>query len=150
MNLEKLCCIYADDRHLALILLEYLKLKKTKKYKIITFFQDESKLKKELESLVKKSHYDIGDINKIDFTPVRNICDKKIENEKYMMFLIKGDIAYIKKANTYILNSIDQNSKVKTISCYDVISEEHLIKHVFRELNKNDKILYTFGEKIID
>ena len=70
MKVEKLCNFYASKYHLGLILLEYFNLKKIKKYKTITFIQDE--LEKEIE-LIKKHYCNIDAIKDIDFKTTENI-----------------------------------------------------------------------------
>ena len=145
MKVERLCNFYASKYHLSIILLEYLKEKKSKKYKVITFLQDE--IEDELKVLRKKYKYDINLIKDIDFKPTKDIYEKEIKQLKNTIFIVEGNLAYIEEANEYILDFLENNSNVKIINCYNFMHQKQFMRDI---ISKSDKILYTTGEKVID
>ena len=145
MKTERLCNFYASKYHLSIILLEFLKGKKIKKSKIITFMQDE--IEEEINILKDKYRYDVDIIKDVDFKATKNIKDKKIENSKNLIFIVQGDLKYIKDANEYILDSVEKNNNVKIINCYNFMYQKMFMSEIIK---RSDKILFTTGEKIID
>ena len=145
MKIETLCNFYASKYHLSMILLEYLKDKKYNKAKIITFFQDE--IEDEINILIDKYKYNINNIDNIDFNITKNVHNKEIEVEKNNIFIVQGELNYIKDANEYILENIKKNTNAKIINCYNFSHQKLYMKEI---INKSDKILFTSGEKIID
>ena len=143
MKIERLCNFYASKYHLSMILLEYLK--ENKKMKVTTFFQDE--IEDEIQILINKYKYNIYNIEEIDFKITRNIYDKEINLEKNNIFIVEGDLNYINDANEYILNNLKKMTNAKIINCYNFSHQKLYMKEI---INKNDKILFTSGEKIID
>ena len=66
-----------------------------------------------------------------------------------MIFIIEGNLDYIKEANTYIKNSL-YNKKVENIeiiNCFDFNKNRDYVENI---LSENEKILYTSGSKTID
>ena len=145
MKVERLCNFYTSKYHLSMILLEYLKEENNKKMKVITFFQDE--LEKEINILVDKYKYNINNIEEIDFKITKNIYEKEIELAKNNLFIVEGDLNYINDANEYILDNLKKMTNTKIINCYNFSHQKLYMKEI---INKNDKILFTSGEKIID
>ncbi len=143
MKIERLCNFYASKYHLSMILLEYLK--ENKKMKVTTFFQDE--IEDEIQILINKYKYNIYNIEEIDFKITKNIYDKEINLEKNNIFIVEGDLNYINDANEYILNNLKKMTNAKIINCYNFSHQKLYMKEI---INKNDKILFTSGEKIID
>lgn len=145
--MEKLCIFYASKYHLSLILLEYLKNKNTKKYTVNTFLENE--IKDEISLLKEKYEIKINSVNPINFENTKEIYKKKIEKTKDMIFIVEGDLNYIKEANRYIKQETKNNDpdSIKIINCFDFFKQ-----HEYFDLIKgsNDKFLYTNGTKTID
>ena len=132
MKVEKLCNFYASKYHLSIILLEYLKEKNAKKSKVTTFMQDEIE-----DDLIK-------DIN---FKVTKDILKKEINLAKNNIFIVQGNLDYIKEANEYILENLQKNTNAKIINCYNFAYQKLYMKDI---ISKSDKILFTTGEKVID
>ncbi len=145
MKVERLCNFYASKYHLSIILLEYLKEKKSKKYKVITFLQDE--IEDELKVLRKKYKYDVDLIKDIDFKETKDIYAKEIKQSKNTIFIVEGNLEYIEEANEYIFDFLEKNSNAKIINCYNFMHQKQFMRDI---ISKSDKILYTTGEKVID
>lgn len=145
MKVEKLCNFYASKYHLSIILLEYLKEKKSKKYNVITFLQDQ--IKDELDVLRDKYKYDIDLTKDIDFKATKDIYRKEINPSKNMIFIIEGNLNYIKEANEYIDSILEKSTNVKIVNCYNFSHQKQYMRDI---IAKNDKILFTTGEKVID
>ena len=145
MKVERLCNFYASKYHLSVILLEYLKGRKSKKYKVITFLQDE--IEDELNVLRKKYKYDINLTKDIDFKTTKDIYRKEIKPSKNTIFIVEGNLGYIKDANDYIYDVLENNSNAKIINCYNFSHQKQYMSDI---ISKSDKILFTTGEKVID
>ncbi len=145
MKVERLCNFYACKYHLSIILLEYFKWKNSKKYKVITFLQDE--LEDEINVLIEKYRYNIEETKDINFKKTKDIYDNEFEKSKNMIFIVEGTMDYISNANEFILDMLEKNSNVKIINCYNFAKQKKFMPDIIKE---SDKILYTTGEKIID
>ena len=145
MKVEKLCNFYASKYHLSIILLEYLKEKKTKKYNVISFLQEE--LEDEINVLAQKYKFDEELIRDIDFKVTKDIYKKELKELKNTIFIVQGNLQYIREANDYILDSLKNNINVKIVNCYNFAHQKLYMKDI---IAKSDKILFTTGEKIID
>ena len=145
MKVEKVCNFYASKYHLSIILLEYLKNKKIKKSKVITFLQNE--IEDEINVLREKYKYDEDIINDIDFTITKDIYGKEINPSKNVIFIVEGNLNYMKEANDYILNTLERGTNATVINCHNFNHQKSYMREI---IAKNNKILYTTGEKIID
>ena len=145
MKVEKLCNFYASKYHLSIILLEYLKEKKSKKYNVITFLQDE--IEDELNVLRDKYKYDIDLTKDVDFKSTKDIYKKEIDSSKNIIFIVEGNLNYINEANEYIESCLEKNSNAKIVNCYNFSHQKQYMRDI---IAKSDKILFTTGEKVID
>lgn len=145
MEIENLCDFYASKYHLSVILLEYLKNKNTKKTRVVTFLEDE--IEDEIKALVGRYKYDRNIIKEVDFNRTEKIIEKEIPNTKDIIFIIEGSMGYIREVREYISKTINEKSSVKIITCYNFETQRNFMSE---ELKRNDKILFTTGEKIID
>ena len=145
MKIEKICNFYASKYHLSIMLLEYLKERNLKKFKVETFLQNE--IEDEINVLTEKYNYNIEETKQINFKTTKNIYDKEIDKSKNIIFIVEGNLNYIQKANEYIQNSIKENANIKIINCFNFSHQKLYMKEI---ISKSDKILYTTGEKIID
>lgn len=144
MKIENLCNFYASKYHLSIILLEYLKRNSTKKTQIVTFMQED--IRNEIQDLNEKYKYNIN-LNKENFQRINNIYEIEPNITKDMVFIVQGNLGYMKEANEYIIDLVDKKANIKIINCYDFEKQKKDMKEL---INQNDKILYTTGEKIID
>lgn len=144
MKIENLCNFYASKYHLSIILLEYLKRNSTKKTQIVTFMQED--IRSEIQNLNEKYKYNIN-LNKENFQRINNIYEIEPNITKDMIFIVQGNMGYMKEANEYIIDLVDKKANIKIINCYDFEKQKKDMKEL---INQNDKILYTTGEKIID
>ena len=145
MKVEKLCNFYASKYHLSIILLEYLKEKNAKKSKVTTFMQDE--IEDELNVLIDKYKYNIDNTKDINFKVTKDILKKEINLAKKNIFIVQGNLDYIREANEYILENLQKNTNAKIINCYNFAYQKLYMKDI---ISKSDKILFTTGEKVID
>ncbi len=147
MEIENLCNFYASKYHLSIILLEYLNSKNTKKSTVITFLQNG--IEEEINILKEKYKFNINSANEANFEDTKVIKNKKIEKSKDIIFIIDGDVKYMKEANSYIKKEISKLNirTIKIINCFDFEKQQIFMEEI---LNCNDKILYTTGEKVID
>ncbi len=145
MKVEKLCNFYASKYHLSIILLEYLKEKKSKKYSVVTFLQDE--IEDELNVLRNKYKYDINLTKDVDFKATKDIYRKEIDSSKNTIFIVEGNLNYINEANEYIDSFLEKNSNAKIVNCYNFSHQKQFMRDI---IAKSDKILFTTGEKVID
>ncbi len=145
MKVERICNFYASKYHLGLILLEYLKEKRTKKTEIITFLQDE--LEDEIYVLKEKYNYNEEIIDNINFKTTKNIYEKELKPAKNIIYIVEGNLQYINEANEYILENTNKGEKIRIINCHNFAHQRAYMREI---LEKSDKILYTTGEKVID
>lgn len=145
--MENLCILYASKYHLSLIILEYLKNKNTKKYTINTFLQNP--IQDEINVLEQKYKLKYNAANEIDFRETQRINKKEIQKSKNMIFIIEGNLKYIKEVNNYIKENTKNElyEDVKIINCFDFSKETTSVDKIVK---KHDRILYTSGIKIID
>ena len=117
-GLEK-CCIYANDFHLEMILLPYLK-ENLGKTKFIIF--TENSLEETIKILIGRTNLDGNVKNDIlnlgwddNYMEKINLLNKYINKEKITV-VVKGGLDYIKN----VLNLVNGNGNVEVIKCYCV------------------------------
>lgn len=142
--MENLCIFYASKYHLSIVLLEYLRNKNIKKYALHTFLENE--IEDEVNVLIKKYKFDNKYVNNVNFKKTTIISNEKFENKSDMIFIIEGSIKYMKEANEYVKKYILDNNiiNVKIINCFDFDKQ---VNYASQILSKNQKILFTTGEK---
>ena len=143
MKIENICNFYASKYHLSVTLYEYLR--KNSRKEIITFFEDG--IDEEMKVIQDRSKHTIK--NKINFGSNKDIEDTQINENKNIIFILRGSNLYLKEANAYIKEELKtmKNVKVKIINCYDFEQQRTFMKEIIKG---SDKILYTIGEKTID
>lgn len=145
--MENLCIFYASKYHLSIVILEYLKNRNTEKYTVNTFLQNS--IEDEIKILKQKYKIKINQTDETNFKNTNEILNKKIKSDSKMIFIVEGNLDYMKEANDYIKNSINDkdNSEVTIINCYDFNIQKQFMEQI---LKGNDRFLYTSGQKIID
>ena len=142
--IEKVCCFYASDWHLTVMLLPYINKNIDEKNKIYMKFEHsiEDKMKILLGKLQIKNEKNIRNIDWNGNVGEEEVC----ENKK--VFIISGSEEYIKEKNDlieqYYCNSDD---RVKIINCYNVSEEKNLNNIIQNNKYQND--LNTKGESKI-
>lgn len=142
--IEKVCCFYASDWHLTVMLLPYINKNIDEKNKIYMKFEHsiEDKMKILLGKLQIKNEKNIRNIDWNGNVGEEEVC----ENKK--VFIISGSEEYIKEKNDlieqYYCNS---DNRVKIINCYNV-SEEKNLNNIIQN-NKYQNVLNTKGESKI-
>ena len=143
MKIENVCNFYASKYHLSVVLYEYVR--KNSRKEIITFFEDG--IEEEMKIIAKRAKQEIK--NKINFGSNKDIENTLINENKNLIFILRGSNLYLKEANTYIKEELKtmKNVKAKIINCYDFEQQRTFMKEIIKG---SDKILYTIGEKTID
>ena len=143
MKIENICNFYASKYHLSVVLYEYLR--KNSRKEIITFFEDG--IEEEMKIIEKRAKHAIK--HKINFGSNKDIENTLINENKNLIFILRGSNLYLKEANTYIKEELKtmKNVKAKIINCYDFEQQRTFMKEIIKG---SDKILYTIGEKTID
>ncbi len=143
MKIENICNFYASNYHLSVVLYEYLR--KNNRKEIVTFFEDG--IEDEIKMLENKTKHTIK--NKVNFSSNKNIEDTEINENKNIIFILRGSNLYLKEANSFIKEELKtmKNVKAKIINCYDFEQQRTYMKEIIKG---SDKILYTIGEKVID
>ena len=144
MKVENLCIFYASKYHLSVVLLEYLKNKNTKKYTVNTFLENE--IKDEINILKQKYKINIYSANEINFENTIDIKNKKIDASENMIFIIEGNYSYIKEANKYLKEKIEnyEYENVKIINCFSFEDQKNFMEKILLE---NDKIFSDLKNK---
>lgn len=140
MKIENVCNFYASKYHLSVVLYEYLR--KNSRKEIITFFEDG--IEEEMKIIEKRAEHAIK--HKVNFGSNKDIENTLINENKNLVFILRGSNLYLKEANAYIKEELKtmKNVKAKIINCYDFEQQRTFMKEIVKG---SDKILYTIGEK---
>ena len=143
MKIENICNFYASKYHLSVVLYEYLR--KNSRKEIITFFEDG--IEEEMKIIEKRAKHAIK--HKVNFGSNKDIENTLINENKNLVFILRGSNLYLKEANSYIKEELKtmKNVRAKIINCYDFEQQRTFMKEIVKG---SDKILYTIGEKTID
>lgn len=143
MKIENVCNFYASKYHLSVVLYEYLR--KNSRKEIITFFEDG--IEEEMKIIEKRAEHAIK--HKVNFGSNKDIENTLINENKNLVFILRGSNLYLKEANSYIKEELKtmKNVRAKIINCYDFEQQRTFMKEIVKG---SDKILYTIGEKTID
>ena len=144
--IQKLCCFYASDWHLTVMLLPYINNKIDKNSSI--YMKCENSIEEKMIIL----------LNKLDIKNKRNIMNinwnnqiqEDDDNKNEKIFIISGSEDYISNTNKTIEQYYNKkNIKVKIINCYEILEKNNLSEII--QKNGYTKILNTNGEnKIAD
>ncbi len=143
--IQKLCCFYASDWHLTVMLLPYINNKIDEKSNIYMKCENniEDKMKILLNKLKIKNEKSILDISWNSKVQEDTASDG---NEK--IYIISGDEDYIKETNENIEQFYyGREQKIKIINCYEITKGKNLNKII--EENGYTQILNTKGENSI-
>ncbi|MBO5349725.1 MAG: hypothetical protein J6A89_07930 [Clostridia bacterium] len=143
--IQKLCCFYASDWHLTVMLLPYINNKIEENSSI--YMKCENSIEEKMNVL----------LNKLDIKNKRNIMninwnnkvqeESNDDNEK--IFIVSGNDNYIENTNEIIEQYYkDKEVPVKIINCYE-ISEQNNLNDIIHQKGYT-QILNTKGENKID
>ena len=142
--IQKLCCFYASDWHLTVMLLPYINSKVEENSSIYMKCENniEEKMKMLLNKLEIKNKRDIMNIN------WNNKVEETNDNGKEKIYIISGNDEFIKDTNETIEQYYtNKDAKIKIINCYEITKENNLNK-IIKE-NGYKQILNTKGENDI-
>ena len=126
-NMQKLCCFYASDWHLTVMLLPYINKKLNENCKI--YFKSEFNIDDKINILLNKLQ--LRNSDKIRNINNRNIVEEDDElTEK--IFIFSGKDEFIKEKNNLVENFYrNKNCKVKIINCYE-FKEIKQIQNIYK------------------
>lgn len=140
-SIEKTCCIYASDWHLAVMLLPFISKSLKENNKVYMKFQDsiEDKIHQLLEKLELKNR---ADIEKISWN--LDVGEEELsDNNK--IYIVSGNDDYIKHMNRKIEQYYNnKEEKIQIIDCFHIVENESLME-IGKEKNYK-KVLTTNGE----
>lgn len=143
--IHKLCCFYASDWHLTVMLLPYINSK----------IQENSSIYMKCENNIEEKMSVL--LNKLKIKNKRNIMNinwnNKIQeddsNDNEKIYIVSGRNSYIEAMNSIIEKYYEnKNIQVKIINCYEITEENNLRQII--EKNGYKQILNTKGENDIN
>lgn len=142
--IQKLCCFYASDWHLTVMLLPYINSKIEENTSI--YMKCENNIEEKMETLLDKLLIK----NK---ESIKNINWKETVEEEYddkeKIYIVSGTENYIETKNKLIEQYyMNKETKVKIINCYE-LSENNNLNEII-EKNGYTQILNTKGESTIE
>ena len=140
-SIEKICCIYASDWHLAVMLLPFISKSLKENNKVYMKFQDsiEDKIHQLLEKLELKNR---ADIERISWNLEVGEEDLSDSNKIY---IVSGDDEYIKHMNRKIEQYYNnKEEKIQIIDCFHIVENASLMEKGKEKRYK--KVLTTNGE----
>jgi len=159
-TITNLCSFYVSDWHFVTMLLPYINKSINEGIKIATILEKDitQNVNTLVERLNLKSEKEILNINwtstnEIKYTNISKILDKNISEKQ--LIIISGNRNFIKRVKESVNKYIQKNkikldeikSKIKIISCYEIVEFNGSINEI---LDESDKILNTSGEKEIN
>lgn len=145
--IQKLCCFYASDWHLTVMLLPYINNKINENSSIYMKCENniEEKMKILLNKLKIKNKEDIMNINWNN----KRVEEDDDNNDKEKIYIVSGDENYIKENNKTIEQYYkNKNAKIKIINCYEITKEKNLNEIISK--NGYTQFLNTKGENVIN
>lgn len=142
--IQKLCCFYASDWHLTVMLLPYInnKIKESSSIYMRCENNIEDKMKILLDKLEIKNKRDIMEINWNN-----QVAENDLE-EKEKIYIVSGCNKYIESTNRIIEQYYENtNTNVKIINCYEINNNSD-IRQIIKK-NGYKQILNTRGENNI-
>lgn len=141
-DVQKICCFYASDWHLTVMLLPYIskKIKENASINMKCENNIEEKINILLNKLELKNKKDI--LNNIN---LNNLVAEDEIDESEILYIVSGSMDYIEDTNENIVQYYkDKEKNVKIINCYEVNEESDLVEII--DKNNYTQILNTSGE----
>lgn len=143
-HIQKLCCFYASDWHLTVMLLPYINNKVEENSRI--YMKCENNIEEKMTALLNK--LEIKNKSNIMNINWNNQVQEDYDDENEKIYIVSGENRYIQNTNNIIEQYYENKSvKVKIINCYE-IKEENNLREIIRE-NGYTQILNTKGENDI-
>lgn len=143
--IQKLCCFYASDWHLTVMLLPYINKKINENSSI--YMRCENDIKEKIEILLNK--LSVKNRDKIINISCNNRVNEEDTSSAEKIYIISGNEEFIKNTNEEIEQYYqNKDQKIKIINCYEV-NENCRLKEIIQE-NGYTKILNTKGEELIE
>lgn len=142
--IQKLCCFYASDWHLTVMLLPYINKKIEENSSI--YMKCENNIEEKMETLLSKLIIKNKElIKKINW----NETVEEDDSDKEKIYIVSGTDEYIKAKNKLIEEYyINKNAQVKVINCYELTENQDFNNIIKR--NGYTQILNTKGESEIE
>lgn len=143
--IQKLCCFYASDWHLTVMLLPYISKKINEDSSI--YMKCENDIKQKLEILLNK--LSVKNEKRIMSMSWNNTVNEDETDSKEKIYIISGSEEFIENENKEIEEYYqNKDENIKIINCYEV-NENCRLKDIIEE-NGYTKILNTKGEEFIE
>ena len=143
--IQKLCCFYASDWHLTVMLLPYISKKINEDSSI--YMKCENDIKQKLEILLNK--LSVKNEKRIMSMSWNNTVNEDETDSKEKIYIISGSEEFIENKNQEIAEYYqNKDENIKIINCYEV-NENCRLKDIIEE-NGYTKILNTKGEEFIE
>lgn len=143
--IQKLCCFYASDWHLTVMLLPYISKKINEDSSI--YMKCENDIKQKLEILLNK--LSVKNEKRIMSMSWNNTVNEDETDSKEKIYIISGSEEFIENKNKEIEEYYqNKDENIKIINCYEV-NENCRLKDIIEE-NGYTKILNTKGEEFIE
>lgn len=143
--IQKLCCFYASDWHLTVMLLPYISKKINEDSSI--YMKCENDIKQKLEILLNK--LSVKNEKRIMSMSWNNTVNEDETDSKEKIYIISGSEEFIENKNQEIEEYYqNKDENIKIINCYEV-NENCRLKDIIEE-NGYTKILNTKGEEFIE
>lgn len=142
--IQKLCCFYASDWHLTVMLLPYISKKINEDSSI--YMKCENDIKGKIEILLNK--LSVKNEKRIMSMSWNNVVNEDEIDSKERIYIISGSEEFIKDKNKEIEEYYqNKEENIKIVNCYEV-NESCRLKDIIQE-NGYTKILNTKGEELI-
>ena len=142
--IQKLCCFYASDWHLTVMLLPYISKKINEDSSI--YMKCENDIKGKIEILLNK--LSVKNEKRIMSMSWNNVVNEDEIDSKEKIYIISGSEEFIKDKNKEIEEYYqNKEENIKIVNCYEV-NESCRLKDIIQE-NGYTKILNTKGEELI-
>lgn len=143
--IQKLCCFYASDWHLTVMLLPYISKKINENSSI--YMKCENDIKQKLEILLNK--LSVKNEKRIMSMSWNNTVNEDETDSREKIYIISGSEEFIENKNKEIEEYYqNKDENIKIINCYEV-NENCRLKDIIEE-NGYTKILNTKGEEFIE
>ena len=143
--IQNLCCFYASDWHLTVMLLPYICKKINEDSSI--YMKCENDIKQKLEILLNK--LSVKNEKRIMSMSWNNTVNEDETDSKEKIYIISGSEEFIENKNKEIEEYYqNKDENIKIINCYEV-NENCRLKDIIEE-NGYTKILNTKGEEFIE
>ena len=135
-NIKEYCCLYANDFHLEMILLPYIK---NRMYKSNVYIYTKENLSNTLKVLLERVNLKKEEKNKI--LEIKNWNNEEIkktyiDNNKEYTIIINGDEEYKNAIKEKLKNVINNASITNIVDCYNINNEKIEVCEIRKKYSK--------------